>query len=536
MLIMIRIRQVKVEVSKDSFDTLKKKVINILKVNSSDIKNISIAKKSIDARDKNNVLYNYEVNVDVKLEDKVLRKVRSKDVVKFEEVHYKEPIPGVLELNNRPVVVGAGPCGLFCALILAQNGYKPIIIERGEKVEDRINSVNTFWEKGVLNPNSNVCFGEGGAGTFSDGKLNTLVNDKEGRIKKVYDTFIECGANEDISYDSKPHIGTDVLREVIVNLRNKIIGLGGEFLFNSTVTDINVVDDKINSIVINNGRHLDCNVLVLAIGHSARDTFKMLFSHHLKMESKPFAVGVRIEHKQSMINESQYGKFSDGLPPASYKLTSKASNGRGVYTFCMCPGGFVVNSSCEEGHLIVNGMSNYKRDEENSNSAVVVTVSKSDFGPYPLDGIEFQRRLENLAFRAGNGEIPVQLFKDYKNNTMGTKFSKVNPLFKGAYSFANLNEIFPYYINDALKEGITDMGKKIKGFDSDDAILAGVESRTSSAVRIERGEDFVSSIYGVYPAGEGAGYSGGITTSAVDGIKVAEKIIEKYSNKIINML
>lgn len=533
---MIRIRQVKIEVTKDSFDVLKKKVLNILKVNTSDIKNISIFKKSIDARDKNNILFNYEINVDVKNENKVLKRVKSKDVLKCEEVYYKEPVSGDLNLKNRPVVVGAGPCGLFCALILAQNGYKPIIIERGEKVEDRINTVNMFWEKGVLNPNSNVSFGEGGAGTFSDGKLNTLVSDKEGRIKKVYDTFIECGANEDISYDSKPHIGTDVLREVIINLRNKIIALGGEFLFNSTMTDINIVDDKINSIVINDERHLDCDVLVLAVGHSARDTFKMLFSHHLKMDSKPFAVGVRIQHRQSMIDESQYGKFTNVLKAASYKLTSKASNGRGVYTFCMCPGGFVVNSSCEEGHLIVNGMSNYKRDEENANSAIVVTVSKSDFGPYPLDGIEFQRRLESLAFRIGNGKIPVQLFKDYKNNTVGTKFYGVNPLFKGSYSFANLNEIFPYYINDALKEGITDMGKKIKGFDGDDAILSGVESRTSSAVKIDRGEDFVSSIYGLYPAGEGAGYSGGITTSAVDGIKVAEKIIEKYSNKIISVL
>lgn len=529
MLIMIRVRQLKVEVKKDSFDVLQKKVLTKLKISFNDLKDMIIIKKSIDARDKNNILYIYEVNVEVSDEDKILKKIKSKDIEKVKEVKYSVLKSGKEELNNRPVVVGAGPCGLFCTLILAENGYNPILIERGERVEDRISAVEYFWEKGILNKESNVCFGEGGAGTFSDGKLNTLVNDKEGRIKKVYDTFISCGAPCEISYVNKPHIGSNKLKDVIKNLRNKIISLGGEIMYRSCLTNIEVVDNKLESITINKRKKVKCDCLVLAIGHSARDTIKMLYDKGLKMNSKPFAIGVRVQHKQDMINISQYGSFSEVLPPASYKLTYQASNNRGVYTFCMCPGGYVVNSSCEEGHLMINGMSNHERDTENANSAVVVTVDKNDFGPNPMDGIEFQRKLEAVAYRKGNGKIPVQLLSDYKNNKVSNHFESINPVFKGNYSFTNLNEIFPYYINDSIKEAMEDFGKKIKGFNSPDTILAGVESRTSSAIRIERGENFVSNILGIYPSGEGAGYSGGITTSAIDGIKTAEKIIEKYS-------
>ena len=532
---MIRIRQIKVNIENDNIDVLKKKITSKLKIDIKDLKDITIIKKSIDARDKNNILYTYEVNIFVNNESRILKRVNSNDIFKINEEKYDYPNSGNINLNKRPIVVGAGPCGLFCALILAENGYRPIVIERGEKVEDRINTVNSFWEKGILNKESNVCFGEGGAGTFSDGKLNTLVNDSNCRIKKVFDTFIECGAPEEISYINKPHIGTNILRDVVINLRNKILNLGGDIFYNTCLTDIEISNNSINSIIINNDKKIECDVLVLALGHSARDTIKMLYDYKIKMETKPFAVGVRIQHKQEMINKSQYGKFDKVLPPASYKLTHKSSNGRGVYTFCMCPGGYVVNSSCEEGHLIVNGMSDYERNGENANSAVVVTVGPNDYGQNPMDGIEYQRRLEKLAYRKGNGKIPVQLWEDYKNNTISTKFKDVKPQFKGGCTFTNLNEIFPYYINDALKEGIEAMDKKIKGFASDDAILAGVESRTSSAVKILRDENFISNINGIYPAGEGAGYSGGITTSAVDGIKIAEKIIEKYSNKSLNV-
>lgn len=523
---MIKLRQIKLSVINDSYENLIKKVSSKLKT---DIKDLKIVKKSIDARDKNNVLFNYEVNVVVDNEDIVIK--RNKDAEKTKEEFYELPKIGNLKLNNRPVVVGAGPCGLFCALILALSGYKPIIIERGEKVEDRVKTVQEFWNNNKLNKNSNVCFGEGGAGTFSDGKLNTLNNDSNCRIKKVFDTFIECGADPEISYVNKPHIGTDVLRKVIINLRNKIISLGGEFFYNSCLTDIVIKDNRIASIIINDEKEIDTDVLVLAIGHSARDTIEMLYNKKLNMTSKAFAVGLRVQHKQELIDNNQYGKFSKYLPHASYKLTYQSASGRGVYTFCMCPGGYVVNSSSEENGLLVNGMSNHSRDSENANSAVIVTVNEKDFGSNPLDGIKFQKELEEKAYELGKGKIPVQLLKDYKENVISKKFGVINPMFKGDYTFTNLNLLFPEYINSSLKEGMEYFDKKIKGFSMDDVILAGVESRTSSAVRIERDGDLVSNIDGIYPSGEGAGYSGGITTSCVDGIKVAEKIIEKYSNR-----
>lgn len=528
---MIRVRQIKVEVQNDSYDFLQRKVLKKLKITFNDLKEMTIVKKSIDARNKNNVYYVYEVNVILSDDKKESEVLKINDISLVEEIEENKLRKGRVLLKTRPIVVGSGPCGLFCALTLAENGYKPIIIERGEKVEEREKTVEKFWEEGILNKESNVCFGEGGAGTFSDGKLNTLVNDKEGRIKKVYDTFIKCGAPSEISVSNKPHIGSNVLKDVIKNLRNKIIKLGGTILYNSCLTDVNIIDNKIESIIINNKDKMICDCLILAIGHSARDTIKMLYDKGINMESKAFAIGVRVQHKQADINKSQYGKFSDMLPPASYKLTYEAKNKRGVYSFCMCPGGYVVNASCEDNHLIINGMSNYERDSENANSAIVVTVDKNDFGPNPLDGIEYQRKLELLAYRKGNGKIPVQLLKDYKNNVISKSFGSINPLFKGDYSFANLNEILPFYVNDAIKEAMDNFDRKIKGFNNPDTILAGIESRTSSAIRINRNKEFISNISGIYPSGEGAGYSGGITTSAIDGIKTAEKIIEKYTNR-----
>ena len=523
---MIRLRQIKIEVNKDSSDYLKEKIIKKLNIKRDDLVDYEIIKKSIDARDKREIYYSYEIDVILKNESKIKK---NKDILEIVKEEYSYPKEGEHTLEYRPVIVGSGPSGLFAAYLLAELGYTPLVIERGEKVEDRVNTVNKFWKEGILNPNSNVSFGEGGAGTFSDGKLNTLTGDNS-RINKVFDIFVSSGAPREIKYINKPHIGTDILRKVIINMRNKIINMGGEFRYNTTLTDIIVENNKVTKIIVNNKEQIDCNCLVLAIGHSARDTFKMLYDKKIEMKPKSFAVGVRIQHKQEMINENQYGKYSKILPSASYKLTHKASNGRGVYTFCMCPGGFVVNSSSEENHLIINGMSNYNRDEENANSAVVVTVGPSDFGTNPLDGIEFQRRLEAMAYTKGLGRIPTQLYKDYKENKITKEFGDILPIFKGDYTFANLNEIFPEYINESIKEAIDAFDKKIKGFARSDAILSGVESRTSSAVRIERNENFESSINGIYPAGEGSGYSGGITTSAIDGIKVAEKIIEKYKS------
>lgn len=526
---MITIRQIKLEVTKSSNLEIIKKIAKKIKVDFNDISDLVIEKQSLDARDKNEIFYVYECSFKVKNESDVLRKNKSnKDLFKMIDKSYHFDKTGTIKLNKRPVVVGCGPAGLFSALILAEKGYKPLIIERGEQVDKRIEDVNSFWKDGKLNKNSNVQFGEGGAGTFSDGKLNTLVKDENNRGRKVFNVFVECGAPREILYSYKPHIGTNKLVNVVKSLRKKIISLGGEFRFNTCLTNINVEDNKLKSIEVNNNEIIDTEVLVLAIGHSARDTFKMLYDLGIKMESKPFAVGLRVEHKQDMINLSQYGeKYKDILDPATYKLTYKASNNRGVYSFCMCPGGYVVNSSSEEGCLVVNGMSNYERESKNSNSAIVVTVNKEDFGESVLDGVKFQRNLENLAYNSCNGKIPVQTLDGFNNNKI-EELKDVKPLVKGRYELADLNKILPKEICDSIKEAFPYFGKKIKGFDKGDTILFGVESRTSSPIRIVRDENFISSIEGIYPCGEGCGYAGGITSSAIDGIKVSEKIIEKY--------
>jgi len=524
---MIRLRQVKVPL--DKRENLLKKVSNILHINEEQIEDYKIIKESVDARNRNNILLTYEIDILVDNEEKLLTKHSSSDIFPSpnEEFHFE--MTGTKVMSNRPIIIGSGPAGLFCAYLLAEHGYKPLIIERGEKVEDRVKSIATFWKNGILNKNSNVQFGEGGAGTFSDGKLNTLVKDKEFIGKKVFEIFVENGAPEEIMYLNKPHIGTDILRDVIVNMRNKIISNGGIFRYSTCMTNINIENGKVVSIELNNNEIIPCDNLILAIGHSARDTFEMLYQKGLLMEAKPFAVGLRVEHSQEMINQSQYGiTYHPYLKSASYKLTYKASTNRGVYSFCMCPGGYVVNASSEEGHLVVNGMSNYKRDTENANSAIVVTVGPKDFGTNPLDGVNYQRNLESLAYKLGKGKIPLQLYKDFKDNKVSTAIGSIKPITKGEYTFANLNEILPKYISDSIKEAMIDFNKKIKGFAKDDVLLLGIESRTSSPVKILRNELNISNIEGIYPIGEGAGYAGGITTSAIDGIKMAMLFAKVY--------
>lgn len=526
---MIRVRQVKVEVTTDNEETRLQAISKKLRIPKEKIKEYSIKKQSLDARDKNHIYYVYEVDILIEKEQEFLKKNRSPDILPSPDETYVFPKSGEYPLNHRPIIVGSGPAGLFCAYLLAENGYHPIIIERGEKVEDRVNTVNLFWETGKLNQESNVQFGEGGAGTFSDGKLNTLVSDENNRGKKVFQTFVECGAKEDILYSYKPHIGTDILRTVIQNIRNKIIEMGGEFFYQTCLTDLVIEDNKIKKVEVNHNKQIPCDILVLAIGHSSRDTFSLLLDKKLKMEAKPFAVGVRVQHPQKMINESQYGKkYKDILGPATYKLTYKAKNGRGVYSFCMCPGGYVVNASSEENRLAINGMSNHNRNSENANSAIIVTIYPRDFGLNPLDGVEYQRKLEEKAYKLGNSKIPVQLLQDFIKNKTSTNFGKINPIFKGTYQFSNLNEILPMEISESLKEAFPYFGKKIKGFDQKDSILAAIESRTSSPVRIVRDEFLESNIKGIYPCGEGAGYAGGIASSGMDGIKIAEAIGKKY--------
>ena len=524
---MIRIRQVKVAL--DYEDKLCDIVAKKIKVSTSDILEINIQKKSLDARKKNDIHYVYEVDVKVKEEEQILEKYFSRDIFLAPKEEYQYPCPGDEKLPFRPVIVGTGPAGLFCAYMLAKQGYRPLVIERGEKLDDRVDSVTKFWVEGILNPNSNVQFGEGGAGTFSDGKLNTLVKDKYFRGKEVFSIFVEHGAPSEIMYLQKPHIGTDLLRDVVKNIRNSIIKLGGEFLYSTCLTDLIVRDNKLVGIQVNYQNVILCSVLVLAIGHSARDTFSMLYNHGVLMQAKPFAVGVRVQHPQEMIQLSQYGSLDKSLPVADYKLTYTTMKGRGVYSFCMCPGGYVVNASSEEGYVAVNGMSYHDRGSENANSAVVVTVAPDDFGVHPRDGISFQRQLEKRPYLFPNRHIPIQLYDDFKASRFSSSFGNVHPVMKGSYQFSNLREVLPDFVASAICEAMPAFGRKINGFDSEDTIFAGVESRTSSPVRIIRNMVGQANISGIYPCGEGSGYAGGITTAAMDGIKVSEWIIKRYT-------
>lgn len=484
-----------------------------------------ILKLSIDARKKSEIHKIFTVG----LLAKEYSKNRKNVVVLDKEPQYTFNASGTKKLNHRPVIVGFGPAGMFCAYMLAKYGFNPIIIERGSKVDERIEKINKFWNEGILDTECNVQFGEGGAGTFSDGKLNTGIKDKENRITFVLDTFVKFGAKENILYDAKPHIGTDVLAKVIINMRKAIEEMGGTFLFDTTVTDLIIEKSQLTAVKLNNGDVINTDICILAIGHSARDTFKMLNSNEIPMQQKPFAIGVRIEHNQSTINKSQYGFEDNRLGAADYKLTYKTSKDRGVYSFCMCPGGYVVNSSSEKGRLVVNGMSYNARAGKNANSAMVVTITPEDFPSNDvLAGMELQRELETKAYNCGNGLIPVQKFIDFKENRVSDCFENIIPQTKGNTSFANINEILPKYICEALVEGIDYFGNVIKGFNSPDVVLSAVESRTSSPVRILRNADFQSDIVGLYPAGEGAGYAGGITSAAIDGIKIFEMIANKY--------
>ena len=525
---MLKVHNIKVSITSDTKDNLKEKLARKLKIAKDEIIDIEIIKKSLDARDKEKIFYVYELDTNIKNEAKVLNK-KIKDVTKVEKIKYKYEVTGTKKMINRPIVVGSGPAGLFCAYHLAKTGYKPIIIERGKKVEERVKDVEKFWQENILDEASNVQFGEGGAGTFSDGKLNTTIKDKEGRIKEVLDIFVRHGADPKIKYTAKPHIGTDKLREIIKSMREYIIDHGGTYLFNTTLTDIIIENKKIKKIEINNNEYLACDCLVLALGNSARDTFRKLASK-IEMKNKPFAVGVRIIHPQELINKSQYGKMWNNLPPASYKLTYQTTEKRGVYTFCMCPGGFVVNASSFKNKLVVNGMSNSKRNEAYANGAVVVTVSEKDYGENLLDGIKFQEKLEEKAYTIGKGKVPIMTYKEFRENQLNENTKNSNLTIKGQYVKANVREIFPEYINKSLIEGIEDFNRKIKGFNGDDSIIVGVESRTSSPIRIVRDENLISSVEGIYPAGEGAGYAGGITSSAVDGMKVFESIVKEYKS------
>ncbi|WP_312700973.1 FAD-dependent protein [Sedimentibacter sp.] len=530
---MLRIQQVKLPIDHNQED-LYIKAAESLKVKREEIKSLTIFRKSIDARKKDEILFIYALDVDLYNDIKISK--RNANVTVVEPFTYEIEATGEELLNNRPVVVGSGPAGLFCALLLAEKGYRPIILERGKKVKERVKDIERFWKDGTLRERSNIQFGEGGAGTFSDGKLNTLIKDRSRRGKKVLEEFVDAGAPDEITYLNKPHIGTDLLRGVIVNIRKKIISLGGTFRFEEQLTDIKVKDGNVCRIVTESDI-IETDVLVLAIGHSARDTFEML-SDKVELKAKPFAMGVRIEHPQKMISEAQYGSMAGhpNLGPADYKFVHKSKNGRSVYTFCMCPGGVVTASSSEEGYVVTNGMSFHDRDLENANAAIVVQINPEDFGgeENPLAGIEFQRRYEKKAFELGgsNYHAPVQLFRDFKEKRVSSSFGEVYPTYRPGATFANLWDCLPDYVCESLVEGIAAFGKWLENFDRDDAVLTGVETRTSSPLRIDRNDELQSNVKGIYPCGEGSGYAGGIMSAAIDGLKVAEQIIKTYKPMI----
>lgn len=532
---MLRIRQLKLPVQHTEQD-LKNKIIKTLRIRETDLIRFEIVKRSLDARRKR-LEYVYMIDAEVKREQIILRR-NSDQVSKAVRVLYQFPRSGKEKLSGRPVIIGTGPAGLFCGLMLARAGYAPILLERGQCAKERVRTVEKFWKFGVLDVQSNVQFGEGGAGTFSDGKLNTLVKDPAGRNQKVLKLFVEAGAPEEILYEKNPHLGTDMLVGIVSHIREEIKRLGGEVRFGCQVTDLKLEAGGVRGVFYRDRNAADSGVgfletgqVVLAIGHSARDTFHMLKSHQIPMQTKAFAVGVRIEHPQEMMNQNQYGRdYPAGLPAAAYKVTCKTGSGRGVYSFCMCPGGYVVNASSENHALAVNGMSYHLRDGRNANSAMVVTVTPEDYeGTDVLAGVEFQRKLERAAYSLGGGKIPVQTFEDFCQDIPSRVLGKIEPCIKGRYILSNVREIFPQELSVALEEGIKGCEALIPGFAGNDVVLSGVESRTSSPVRIVRNEMFESRIAGLYPCGEGAGYAGGITSAAMDGLKIAEAIAKKYA-------
>lgn len=538
---MIRITDIKLKLSdalNASFEieSLKKYILIKYKIKDEEILSLSIYKKAIDARKKDNIHFVY--SVDLELINEILYFNKNlKGLSKTPILEYSEVESGSKTLTKPPVIIGFGPSGIFAALLLARRGYKPIVLEKGQDVDKRSKNIKHFYETGDFSEDSTILFGEGGAGTFSDGKLTTLISDL--RCRFILKSLVENGAQPEILYINKPHIGTDVLRVVIKNIREEIISLGGQVVFNAKVTDFIINNKTIEGVIVNNKKTIKTDVCLIGIGHSARDTFEVLYNKQINIIQKAFSIGVRIEHPQSLINKSQYGKFANALNlgAADYKLSYHASNGRSAYTFCMCPGGWVMCSSSEKGGVVTNGMSESKRDYENSNSALLVNVTPEDFGSsHPLAGIEFQRKFEQKAFVLGgsNYNAPIQLVGDFLKDKQSIKLGIVNPSYKPGVKFAKMSYIFPSYITDTIKEALYDFDNKVKGFLMEDAILTGVETRSSSPIRILRNENHQSNIFGLYPMGEGAGYSGGIMSSAVDGIKTAEKVIEKYNNKNIN--
>lgn len=527
---MIRISNVKVSIE-TNLSKLEDKIKR--KYNLPNILSFKIIKKSIDAREKHNIIFVYIFDIKIENEQEFLNRNKYKNIVKIENEHYVAPKLEV-ETYERPIVIGSGPSGLFACITLVEAGLKPILIEKGMPVEKRMEDIDKFINTGVLNTKSNIQFGEGGAGTFSDGKLTTGIKDK--RIEKVNNDFIKFGANPDIESSNKPHIGTDVLVDILKNIRKYLLDNGATIMFETTVTDIIVKDSNVIGVKLENNEEMFSNQIVLACGHSAKDIFYLLDKHNVKMKKKNFSMGVRIEHKQSWIDKSQYGKYYNhhALVPTSYKLVHHSSNGHSAYTFCVCPGGYVVPATSEVDHVVTNGMSKHARDGENINGAILVSISPDDLDDDLFSGIKLQEELERKAFIVGGSNYfaPVQLVKDFLDDVPSSKLGNVKPTYTPGITLTSLDLVLPKFMIDTIKEALLSFDKKIRGFANDDALLTAIESRSTSPIRIIRDDNLQSvSISGLYPTGEGAGYAGGIMSSAVDGIKVAEQIINYYNKK-----
>ena len=535
---MLSLQQITLPIDHSKND-LQEKIADLLGIDVDEVKDFKITQRAIDSRKKRQMIFFvYSVMIELEDESKLLKSKTVQQNTKHHRIEitkpyvYEELKVDTKKFKTRPVVVGTGPAGMFSALLLARAGLKPIVIDRGGDVDARIRDVEKFMNTGELNTESNIQFGEGGAGTFSDGKLNTLITNP--RIKYIFDEFVNAGAPDTILWDAKPHIGTDKIRKVAKNIRKQIIDLGGEVRFNTELTDISIKDDKLESITLNDEEKIETNHLVLAIGYSARDTYEMLYERKISIEQKPFAIGVRIEHKAEMINKSQYDKFykEKKLGAAKYKLVAHSDNNRSVYTFCMCPGGYVMPSASGENEVITNGMSEYAQDGENSNAALLVNVNGDDFGSdHPLAGIEFQRKWEKKAFELGgsNYHAPVQLVGDFLKKQKSDKIKNVKPTYKPGITLSSLDDCLPDFVADSLREALPKLDNKIKGFASANAVLTAIETRSSSPLRISRDKETMqSNIAGIYPAGEGAGYAGGIVSSAADGMRVGEAIISTF--------
>lgn len=538
---MLRLTDIKLPLDHDD-SALAAAIVSKLAIAADDLLNINVFKRGYDARNNRDIQLIYTVDVEVNGEADLLAKFAKDTQVRVTpDMTYKFVAQAPENLTHRPVVVGLGPCGIFAALILAQMGFKPIVLERGKAVRERTKDTFGFWRKQPLNPESNVQFGEGGAGTFSDGKLYSQVKDRKHYGRKVLHEFVEAGAPEEILYVSKPHIGTFKLVSMVEKMRQQIIDLGGEIRFSTRVEKLDLDEQDgqytVKGLHLSDGDYLACKQVILALGHSARDTFQNLYEQGVYIEAKPFSIGFRIEHEQSMIDRCRFGDNAGNpiLGAADYKLVHHCKNGRTVYSFCMCPGGTVVAAASEPGRVVTNGMSQYSRHERNANSAIVVGITpEQDYPGHPLAGIELQRRLEELAFRAGgeNYNAPGQLIGDFLAGKPSAELGEVTPSYTPGVTLTDLSKVVPDYVTQAIREAIPAFDRQIKGFAKADGTLTGVETRTSSPVCIKRDKDYQSvNVKGLYPAGEGAGYAGGIWSAGIDGIRVAEALALAFDNK-----